>query len=486
MVFLKKLSAVMFYAALPLLLPLIYSLYKADGAAMAIAAPILILILPALPGVLIHVFNYLRTAINSVMNPEVPWNYAELVHIRDMEKEIETLRMGEILALTSVAWLLVPAIAAIPYLFYGFGPVDAMFESVSGWTSTGLTAVATIENLPKSIIFFRSITQWIGGLGIVILMLTVIRGIQAYSFLKAEGRSSSEVGIGKTVGMIWKTYIILTMIGVATLAYLGIDVFNAVNLTMAGLSNGGFFPFDSYEFTAMQKFVLAGLMFAGATYFLFYKRIAKFQFKKALLDEEFIFYVAITLSAILLIAFIGGEDITNTFLNAISAVACGGFAIGDLGVMHNFSKFLLILLMLSGGMLGSTTGGIKLRRILLVLKTIALRIRAAFLPTGTVQVVKINGKAVADSDIVESSTFIFSYLALLLFASGAFIAAGYGIEGSLFTVASAIGNVGLSTIPIYTMGQLGKGFLIALMYLGRIEIFPLLALASYVTRVFNR
>jgi trk system potassium uptake protein TrkH len=227
-------------------------------------------------------------------------------------------------------------------------------------------------------------------------------------------------------------------------------------------------------------------MFAGATYFLFYKRIARFQFRKAVMDEEFLLYLAITVAAILLITFIGGEDLANTFLNAVSAIAAGGFAIGDLGVMHNFSKYLLIILMISGGMLGSTTGGIKLRRILLVIKSIFLRIKAAFLPTGSVQVVKINGKAVDGSAVVESATFIFTYLALLLFASGVFIAAGYGIEPALFTVSSAIGNVGLSTIPIFAIGSLGKGFLILLMYLGRIEIFPSLALASYVVKVLRR
>jgi trk system potassium uptake protein TrkH len=486
MVFLKKLSVVMFYAALPLFLPLIYSLYKSDGAAQFIAIPIIILMLPALPQILTHIVRTVKDALESLRNPEVSWNYTSMIHIKDMEEEIETLTMGHILALTSIAWLLVPAISSLPYLFYGFEPVDALFESMSGWTSTGLTAVKSIEVIPRSLILFRSITQWIGGLGIVILMLTVVRGSEAYSFLKAEGRSSSEIGIGKTVSTIWKTYIALTILGILLLVSLKIDLFNSINLTMAGLSNGGFFPFDSYEFTELQKFALAGLMFAGATYFLFYKRIARFQFKKAMMDEEFIFYVLITIAAIFLIVLIGGEDIGNTFLNAVSAIAAGGFAIGDLEVMHNFSKYLLILLMISGGMLGSTTGGIKLRRILLVLKSIALRIKAVFLPSGTVQVVKINGKAIYDSAIIESAIFIFSYVALLLFASGLFIAAGFGMEGSLFTVASAIGNVGLSTIPIYSMSELPKLFLMVLMYLGRIEIFPSLALASYLIRVLRR
>ena len=329
-------------------------------------------------------------------------------------------------------------------------------------------------------------TQWIGGLGIIILMLTVMKGREAYSFLHAEGHSSSEVGIGKTVGLIWKTYIVLTIFGIGLLVYLNLDIFNAVNLAMAGISNGGFFPFDTYNFTAAQNFALAALMFGGATCFLFYKQIASFDLKKAFFDEELLFYIIITISAIMLISFIGDQELNNALFNAISAIACGGFAIGDLAAMHRFSIYILILLMISGGMVGSTTGGIKLRRVIIVLKAIWLQIKAAFLPFGSVQVVKLNNIAVNDSLVVQSSIFIFSYVALLLFASGVFIATGYGIENSLFTVASALGNVGLAITPISAMTDISKLFLIFIMYLGRIEIFPSLALANYVLRILRR
>jgi trk system potassium uptake protein TrkH len=314
------------------------------------------------------------------------------------------------------------------------------------------------------------------------LILTVVKGKEALSFLKAEGRGTAEIGIGETVGMIFKTYLTLTALGIVLLFILDVDPFNAVNLAFSGISNGGFFPFDSFEFTDIQKSALALLMFAGATSFVFYRNLWKGEPGKSLFDEEFILYVFITVVAILLIVLVGGEDVYNTTLNTISSIAAGGFAIGDLSVLHSFPIYLLVLLMLTGGMVGSTTGGIKLWRILVIIKAIALQIKAAFLPSGSVQVVKINDSPIDDHMIVESAIFVFTYLFLFLFATGMFIIANYSLQNALFLVASAMGNVGLTTITIPAVGEAGKSFLILLMYLGRIEIFPSLALISRILR----
>ncbi len=482
MLFLKRLTVLMFYASLPLLIPLGYSLYLEDGAWETIAFTILLLALPAVPQLLQHLFQNVKNFALSLFQSDTPFNYTQLINMEKMREEVAELRLGQILALVSAAWLIIPAICMIPYLAYEFSIVDAYFESISGWTSTGLSAIPTIDGLPPSIILYRSVTQWVGGLGIVILMLTVMKGREARHFLKAEGRASTDVGINKAAGSIWGTYLVLTLLGIALLYVMGFDVFNTVNLTFAGISNGGFFPFDSYDFSNYQQFALALLMFGGATSFLFYRKIAKGKIKQALLDEEFIFYVLLTVSAISLIYFVSQEDIYNTFLNSISAIACGGFAIGDLSIMHAFPQYILILLMLMGGMMGSTTGGIKLRRILVLLKSILRNIRAAFLPTGSVQVVKINGEAISEDSLVESSTFIFAYILLFLFGCGVFVAIDYELEASMFMIASAIGNVGLAVLPIPPMAEGTKIFLIALMYLGRIEIFPSLALIKFLLR----
>ena len=491
MVVLKRLAAVMFYAAIPLLVPTAYGYYLGEEIWKILGITVAVLMLPALPGLLAGSFRAVKEFFKGIVEwvfrrGETPWNYAAFVDLAGIRKKLDELTLGEALALTSLAWIVIPAICAMPFISYGMEPIDAFFESMSGWTSTGLSMMEFPENAPQSLILFRSVTQWVGGLGIIILMLAVLRGREAKTLLKAEGRESLDVGIAKTVHSYWKIYFVLSVLGVALLFWLGLDGFNSVNLMMSGISNGGFFPFSHYEFTDAQKFALAGLMFAGATSFVFFRRLGKLQFRKALGDEEFLLYVLVTVAAIALIAYVGQEEIYNTILNSVSAVACGGFAIGDVAVMHSFSKYMIILLMISGGMYGSTTGAVKLWRILVVGKSVLLRIKGAFLPAGAVQVVKVNEVAIGMDAVVESAIFIFAYGALLLFGAGVFIATGEGMVDSLFIGASALGNVGLSTFPMWSLGGAHKAFLIFLMYLGRIEIFPCLALARLVIETIKR
>lgn len=480
--FIDKLTAVMFYASLPLLLAFFYGIAANDGGWLPIGVTILILAFPAIPQIIAAALENLSGLFRSVMNPETPFNYAKIIDMELMRKRVEVLTLGEVLAITSMAWLAVPLISVIPYLYYGIAPIDALFESASGWTSTGLSALETVSVLPHSVILFRSITQWVGGLGIAVLILSTFRGKEAVGFLKAEGRNQAELGIAATVGITFSVYLALTAIGILFLLASGFGPFNAVNLAFSGLSNGGFFPFDSFDLSNVQKIVLAMLMFSGATSFLFFKSVFEGHFDKAFRDEEFMLYICITIAALLLITYVGGEDPFNTFLNAVSAVATGGFGIGDLGALHGFAIYLLILLMLSGGMVGSTTGGLKLWRILVIFKAIAIQVKEAFLPQGAVQRVKINNLPINERMINESAIFVFAYLLIFLFSAGLFLTAGHTLQNSLFITASAMGNVGLSTMDVHIMSDGAKMFLIILMYIGRIEIFPSLALIAYLVR----
>ncbi len=482
----RKLTAVMFYSAIPLFIPFFYSIYNADTGYVPIGITIALLMSFALKDIAVQVIENIRKLVHRILTNEPVMYQKTPQTLRNLRQEIDTLRLGDIMVVTAMAWLIIPAICAIPYYFYGSEPIDAFFESVSGWTSTGLSALRTVETLPQSIVLFRSVTQWIGGLGIIIVMLTIVRGGEALFFLKAEGRSLSDIGIGKTVSGIWKTYLILTVLGAAGLYLLDLPAFYAVNLSMTGISNGGFFPFDTYGLTTFQKVALALIMFAGATSFVLFRYMARLEFDRALFDEEFILYVGITLVVFTLIWYVGREELANTFFNTVAAISSGGFSIGNVNVLHSFSKYLLALLMIIGAMSSSTAGGIKLWRILLVLKTLIRHIRASFLPAGTIQLIKMSGLPVKDNHIIEASTYMFAYVTLFLFAAGVFIATNYAIVDSLFLVASAMGNVGLSTLSIPDMGNFSKVFLMILMYLGRIEIFPSLALLGYLSGMVKK
>ncbi len=479
---LRKLAAVMFYASLPLNLALIYSLITGDGGWLPILATILLMALPAVPQVVSNIIDNALGALRSVLEPDKPYTYIKVIDTSLMRKEVETLTLGEVLALTAMAWLVVPLLSILPYMYFGASPLDAFFESMSGWTSTGLSAVQTLAFMPKSVVLFRSITQWVGGLGIVVLILSTTKGREAVSFLRAEGRNQTEMGIATTVTTTFSVYLALSCIFIALAIASGFDFFLAINLTFSGISNGGFFPQDILDLSLAQKAVLAMMMLAGATSVLFFRNIWKGQLERAAMDEEFLAYAGIAALAVALAVLVGGEALLNFVFDAVAAITGGGFAIGSLAAVQPFALYILILLMLSGGMTGSTTGAIKLWRLLVIFKAVWRQVRESFLPHGAIQVVKINNLPIPERMIIESAIFVFAYLFIFLAAAGAFMAANYGAEDSLFVVASAIGNVGLSTLSIPAIGPLGKTLLIILMYVGRIEIFPSLALVAFLVR----
>jgi trk system potassium uptake protein TrkH len=219
-------------------------------------------------------------------------------------------------------------------------------------------------------------------------------------------------------------------------------------------------------------------MFIGAISFVTHNKIFSGHLS-VLLSQEFLLYVSLIVIGVALITFLGHDEFHNTLLNTVSAIACGGFAIGDLSVLHEFSIYVLVILMVCGGMYGSTTGGIKLWRILVALKVIWSRIRAYFVPSGTVQIITLDKNPVSQEAITEVLGFIFLYLAIFLICAGVFMAWDFGIVDSMFTVASALGNVGLSTIDIYALPDYSKAFLVFMMYIGRIEILPVLAMIRF-------
>jgi trk system potassium uptake protein TrkH len=479
---LRKLAVVMFYASIPLLLALGYSILNGDDGWIPISATILIMALPAVPQVVFGLIDNALNLVRSVVEKDRPFNYARLVDIDGMKKQVQTLTMGDVLALTAMAWILVPLVSSIPFLYYGISPVDSFFESMSAWTSTGLSALTTVKLVPPSVIFFRSIAQWVGGLGIVVLILSTTKGREAISFLRAEGRNQTELSIASTVSTIFNVYVGLTVFFIVVTFALGFSLFDSVNLVFAGISNGGFYPFDSYPMTDLQKVDLALIMLAGATSVLFFRNIWQLHFERAVADEEFVMYAAVFAIAILLAVVLVNEGWFNFALSAAAAIAGGGFGLGSLAALHTYSIYILILLMLCGAMTGSTTGAIKLWRLLVIGKAIWRQVKENFHIGGVIQVVKVNNLPIPDRMILESAIFVFAYILVFLAASGAFMVGSYGTEDSMFLVATAMGNVGLSTVSIPAIGAAGKMLLIFLMYVGRIEIFPSLALVAFLTR----
>lgn len=480
---LPKLSAVLFYASLPLLIPVWFAYQANDWIFWPMATSVALMLLPSIPYVLsslISIFGALSNRLlKLIFKREIPWNYSALVNSE--KPEVPAMKLGDMMALTSLAWLVIPIITAYPYYALGFSPLNSIFESMSGWTSTGLSIIDNISAFPKSFILFRSMTQWIGGLGIIILMLTLFKGREAESMMKAEGKQSLDLGIAQTAKSYWWIYVVLTGIATLLLMFSGFNLFNAANIAMAGLANGGWFPFTTYNFTQIHKIVIALTMMMGATSFFIYKRVWNGDIK-AFLSEEFLLFLSLIIVSVALIFYVTGDDIYNSFFNVVSGFASGGFSIGDLSVMHEFSKYVIVLLMVAGAMSCSTAGGIKLWRIEVALKNVFAKIKASFLPTGAVQVVHVDDISVDNNEILSIMTFIFIYLLVFMVSSGALMASGITAVSSMFVVASSMGNVGLSTITISALDNGSKILLTFLMYLGRIEIIPMLALLRFLLK----
>ncbi|MFH0927408.1 MAG: potassium transporter TrkG [Candidatus Micrarchaeota archaeon] len=474
--FFSTLSVILFYSAIPLILPLGYAYYYNEPSFTPIWQIMALMMLPAIPWlagfILKKIWSFFTYLFKFIFRKEPTYNFA--FSIISKPPEISSLKFGDILSLAAICWIIIPIIWAYPYYVAGMQPIDAIFESFSGWTTTGLSTISSFASFPDSIILYRSLTQWIGGLGIIFLMLTFLRHRQAKNLLASEGKDTMELGSRKTALTLWRIYLILTLLSIAALFLSGMGIFNSVNIAFAGISTGGFLPFASFPFLSIQKLIMAATMFLGATSFVTHNKIFSGNLS-ALWSEEFRLYVLIALVACAIIFYVGHEGFEETYLNGISALSSTGFTLTSLA-LHPLTIYILILLMIFGGMYGSTAGGLKIWRILLATKLVLSRIREYFLPQNSVQAIKIDGVAISDPTIRDAMGFIFIYLMLFLACSGAFLAWGYSLQDSIFTVSSAIGNVGLATVDIAPMGDTAKILLSALMYLGRIEILPVLAL----------
>ena len=477
---LATLSLILFYAAIPLLIPFAYAYYYAEPSFEPIGWVIAIMMAPSIPVFVPGFFKWVFSALNSIFmrifRKEAHWNYA--LNVITKRPELSELKFGDILTISAISWLIIPLIASYPFYTSGLSPTDSIFESMSGWTSTGLSVITSFENIPNSIIVYRSLTQWVGGVGIVILMLAFIRHRQARSLLASDGKSSSDTNLQKTASKIWKIYVGLTTIAILALFWSGFSWFDSFNLGVVGTSTGGFFPFLSYEMVWIQKIILTATLFVGAVSFMTHDKLLAGKIN-ALISQEFLLYVFLILAGTGLMFSISHDDPYNALLNTVGAISSGGYGTGDLSIMHEFSIYVLIVLMICGGMYGSTSGGLKLWRILVALKFVWSRIHSSFLPAGTVQVLDVDGSKVQPESISEVMGYIFMYLMICLVSAGILIAWNHSLLNSMFTVASAFGNVGLSTIDISILPQYEKAFLAFIMYIGRIEIFPFLALLSF-------
>ncbi len=402
-------------------------------------------------------------------------------------KNNEMLKLKYAMVVSSLAWLWASLISAVIMVFYVNAPfIDAFFENMSAWTGSGLTLFADVEILPYSILFLRSLEQWIGGLGVVVIFVTVLirSGTSAARLYKSEAREEKlSPNIRNTLRKSLQIYLLFTGLGLALYILAGLPVFDAINLTFTTISTGGMsiknanvgFYHDNIVY-AITMF----LMILGATSFTVHYKIIKTRGKSFFKDIQVQVMLSLIILATLGVIFLTRNEPVETLFHVISAITTTGANISSPAYMTTWpslSLMLLMVLMMIGGSSGSTVGAMKIIRVITAIKGINLTLTKLISPQGRVLSVKIAGKKLKETEIREATAYIFLYLVFLLFGWGVFLYFGYDPFQSLFDIISTQGNVGLS------LGVIGPGLpdaikivLTFLMWIGRLEIIPVLIL----------
>lgn len=403
--------------------------------------------------------------------------------IRRLIKIKECDTKHAILSLAMV-WVSISFFSIMPFLFNGTSFLNAIFESTSGWTGTGLTMMQDPSILPHSLQFFRSFMQWVGGFGVVILVLLLYEKPKtAYVLFLAEGRFEHfSLDFMKIARIIVGIYAVYTAIGTFLMWLLGVPFFDALVHVMDIIATGGFST-NTVGIGIYGKgpmFIGIIFMYIGGTSFLSHYAlikgsIAKF-FKNPEVKYMFILFVVCSGIICLDLFFNKKAEYYHGIFYALSALTGTGA-----GTPFSVDKFppasivILLVLMISGPSYGSTGGAIKLWRSIIVLKVIRREILKPFMHPNAIIPLKMGNNVIDDETASKVASFAIVYIFLILLGGIIFMFYNYDIEDSIFTVASAQGNVGLSTLSgttWFNMPAVLKVMLILHMLIGRVEIFP--------------
>jgi len=405
-------------------------------------------------------------------------------------KEIERADGFSIVAFT---WLLVPLFGMVPYLFLGLHPVDALFESVSGFTTTGASILERVEALPKSAILWRSITAWLGGMGVITLFIAVLPTLEVGGS-QLIGREYSmplpeklRPRVRTTARALWSIYVGFTAAEIALLYFVAkLSLFDSINISFSTLATCGFAPttagIGGYA-NPLAEYIIMVFMLAGGTNFLIHYHVWRGNIK-VLKDEQFRLYlIIIALATILLILSQGLGSYRYSLFQAISIMTTAGFATADFAAWHFGARMVLLLLMFVGACAGSTGGAIKVVRVLTLLKHTRVMMRKAISPKAVIPV-KYNQKPLSDGIIRDIISFVFLYFLVFMVASIALGFLGVDVETAISAVATCQANCGPGlgavgpALNYFWLPVLGKIVLAIVMWLGRLEIFTVIMIFS--------
>ncbi len=418
----------------------------------------------------------------------------------------------EAMLICVIGWLVISALGAIPFSYHlRISYLDAYFEAMSGFTTTGITMLHGLDVMPASLLFWRSMTQWIGGLGILtFFLLIVFQGGISYGLFGAESHKVSgrriAPGMWNTLRILWLIYLLYTAVIAGGLLLCGLSPFDSICHSFTCLSTGGYSTHDAsiayyqgagYTHYVTIEYIIIFGMWAGGTNFLIHYRLIKGQVR-ALWDSDEIrmWWIVLGISLVLVLgsrlhmlhasaeADNPGASFRHSLFQVLSIATTTGYGTRDIASDYftPLARQVFLVLMLIGGCAGSTGGGLKVARIVILWKLMVRQIRKVLKPDSSVDLLLVDRKQVDAQEVYRTAALFFAWVFLLLF--GALTTAAFSAQGAFESASgmfSSLGNIGPCYISVHDMARLSpviKLVYIAGMLAGRLEIVPVLMLFS--------
>lgn len=418
--------------------------------------------------------------------------------VRGKKPEKTTIFSSEGYISVALCWIVMSICGALPLYFSGYfpNPMDALFEIVSGFTTTGATILNDVEILPRSILMWRSFSHWIGGMGVLVFMLAILpmAGASSMYLMKAESPGPS-VGklvpkVKSTAKILYVIYLVMTLVEMFLLVLAGCPAFDSINLAFATAGTGGFGVLNSSagDYNMAIQMILTIFMILFGVNFNIYFLLYAGQVKDALKSEELRAYLGIIGGAIVLIAvnimpmFANpGEAVHHAAFQVGSVITTTGFSTVDFDLWPEFSKTILVILMFVGACAGSTGGGVKVSRIVIMAKTIFKELAFLVHPRN-IRKTRFEGKTVEHEVLRSINVYLITYLAIFITSVLVVSLDNFDSTTNFTAVAATFNNIGpgLSavgpTCNFAAFSNLSKLVMIFDMLAGRLEIFPMLIL----------
>lgn len=406
-------------------------------------------------------------------------------------------------AATGLSWILMSLVAALPFFLSGEIPnyLDAFFESVSGFTTTGATILADVESLSHGMLLWRSIMVWLGGMGVIVFLLALIPklgGQQSIFLMKAESPGPI---IGKAVpkmrnyaALLYGIYIGLTLLETILLLCGGMSFFDSINVSFSTAGTGGFGIHNdnmaAYHSHYLQIVIAVFMMLFGINFSFYILLIAR-KFKQAFKIEELWFYIGFIVVSTVIIGISilplynndAGESLHQSFFYVSSIITTTGFGIGDVNHWPQIAKAVILVITFVGAMAGSTGGGFKISRMVILAKEVKKEVSLLIHPRN-VKTIRMDGKSVDHNVTRNTSVYLVVYMAIFVVSFLLVSIEGRDMVTSFTSVAATLNNTGPGLNDVGPVGNyaafspLSKGVLIFDMIAGRLELFPILLLLT--------